>query len=642
MRSEEITYIALDSCFSQYAREIFEDYGIMMLYRNEEVFMNDYKNFIEKNCEYKSDMKLKVLDILSIKENESYLKEVLNTTSYDGELIENQIYDYMKLSVPESIIEGIISNSKSLSQSEEIADFNDKMDECMESLNEVEESVKKIYNKTEEIKEFSDNPKQVINDINDKIKRLSTINETENVENELYEEILKDCISLEESLSTLYEEIRDIITYTNTYLFNLSEAEKEITDIEKFIESNKGNYQNKVYESIKYEIEEVKDEIANVDNDIYGVVENNKIAIEQARIISKVKKNIEELNGIFNSYVDLKFSDIEDKESLIILMNDNILSAKKNISDFDNKVFNVIYENESTVESKNEIVDFVDDIKSKGIINYVIVGEISKKKVELEKLPSQNKKTDMNESWSSGEESIRKALVSQYIIDKFLFYSQELSGECLNYEVEYILKGNESDEKNISEVIEDIIWIREGFNLIYLLGDTEKKQEAYALAAAITGFTGMPVVIRITQGLILAAWAYAESVVDVRELLEGKRVEIIKNNEDWNLSLTGIKELNSNNDNSENRTGLLYEDYLRFFLFSQNKTIQIYRILDMIQLNVSKKYNNNFNIEECIVSVEIQTVYKMNSLFVDIGFIEEIINKKNKGYLININNSYSY
>lgn len=305
-------------------------------------------------------------------------------------------------------------------------------------------------------------------------------------------------------------------------------------------------------------------------------------------------------------------------------------------------MFNVIYENESTVESKNEIVDFVDDIKSKGIINYVIVGEISKKKVELEKLPSQNKKTDMNESWSSGEESIRKALVSQYIIDKFLFYSQELSGECLNYEVEYILKGNESDEKNISEVIEDIIWIREGFNLIYLLGDTEKKQEAYALAAAITGFTGMPVVIRITQGLILAAWAYAESVVDVRELLEGKRVEIIKNNEDWNLSLTGIKELNSNNDNSENRTGLLYEDYLRFFLFSQNKTIQIYRILDMIQLNVSKKYNNNFNIEECIVSVEIQTVYKMNSLFVDIGFIEEIINKKNKGYLININNSYSY
>ena len=233
-------------------------------------------------------------------------------------------------------------------------------------------------------------------------------------------------------------------------------------------------------------------------------------------------------------------------------------------------------------------------------------------------------------------------MVGQYIFNKFLCYTSDSSGDCLDYEIEYILKGKANDKDNLKEVIEDILIIREGFNFIYLLSDSQKKQEAYAMATAITGFTGMPVVIRITQVLILAAWAYAESIVDVKELLEGKRVSIVKTSEEWNLSLTGIKNLSSKDGKKQNSSGLLYEDYLRVFLFSQNKSLQIYRILDVVQINIAKKYNSLYKINDCIVSVKLESEYRVKRLFTDIGFIRNIIKQKNKGYIFEIYQEYCY
>lgn len=647
VRCEEITYLALDSCFSRYAREIFEDYGLMMLWKDETSFVNEYQSFAEKNCEYKLDMAVKPMDILSIEENESYISKLKMVTSEDGELIEKQIYNYMKLSVPGDIIEELLNNSKTLSQSEGISEFNDKMENCSEALNNVEESVESISDMVNTISSSEENPVQMLDGINSKITRLKILTEEENIEEAegVYKEILKEYSAFENWATTMYENIRSILTDSNLYLVNISDAKDEVNSVENFLTSNKGSYQQKVYELMKSEMDDVKEEILSADNDVYGVIENRDISLEQGRIILNVKKDLEDSQKLIEEYGNMKFSDIEDKQYLIEVMEKDIAEAKNDISGFDNQIFNVNYEKKSGKEQKNEIVDFVNKIKENGVINYVVSGNVSDKKVDIKSLPSNTCDLNEGKEWKNYgeiENATRKALVGQYIFDNFICYTNKADGECLNYEIEYILKGKSSDKENINEIIDDILLIREGFNFVYLLGDSQKKQEAYGLAAAITGFTGMPVVIRITQALILAAWAYAESVVDVKELLEGKRVSIIKNTDEWNLSLTGIKELSSKEQKTENKSGLLYEDYLRVFLFSQNKAMQIYRVLDVIQLNISKKYNANFKVKDCIVSVEVKSEYKVERLFTDIGFIRDMINKKNKGYLINVNQKYAY
>jgi actin-like ATPase involved in cell morphogenesis len=46
--ASRVTYMAEDSCFSQYVKEIYEDYGIMCLWMNEEELQKEYSSYVKK------------------------------------------------------------------------------------------------------------------------------------------------------------------------------------------------------------------------------------------------------------------------------------------------------------------------------------------------------------------------------------------------------------------------------------------------------------------------------------------------------------------------------------------------------------------------------------------------------------------
>jgi len=60
----------------------------------------------------------------------------------------------------------------------------------------------------------------------------------------------------------------------------------------------------------------------------------------------------------------------------------------------------------------------------------------------------------------------------------------------LDYMLEYILYGKTSDEENLQQGMTELSLMREGVNMAYLLTDSEKKAEAYAVATSLVGFTG--------------------------------------------------------------------------------------------------------------------------------------------------------
>ena len=152
----------------------------------------------------------------------------------------------------------------------------------------------------------------------------------------------------------------------------------------------------------------------------------------------------------------------------------------------------------------------------------------------------------------------------------------------------------------------------------------------------------MPAIVRLTQFLIIAAWSYAESVVDARNLLEGEKVSLIKKTDEWNLSLSNLKSLNSDNNKNKVESGLTYEDYLRYLLISQDKYTQVIRMLDLMELNIQDKYNVNFQMKQCIVQATLYTEYKVKRLFSDIGFTRRIIRDKEDKFIIKVKQTSGY
>ncbi|MBR4768584.1 MAG: hypothetical protein IK088_06370 [Lachnospiraceae bacterium] len=172
----------------------------------------------------------------------------------------------------------------------------------------------------------------------------------------------------------------------------------------------------------------------------------------------------------------------------------------------------------------------------------------------------------------------------EYILTHFSNYGKKLHESGMQYEIEYVLFGNASDVKNFETALNRIMWIREGMNLLYLV-TSENRTLANSLAEAMVGWTGNELIVMLTATALMAAWAYAESILDVRALLQNKRVAFMKDEETWVLSLEGIGNLLAGGGGAakESEHGMKYQDYLRILLYLSDVSRSSYRTMDLIQ-----------------------------------------------------------
>lgn len=188
---------------------------------------------------------------------------------------------------------------------------------------------------------------------------------------------------------------------------------------------------------------------------------------------------------------------------------------------------------------------------------------------------------------------------------------EEKENTSLDYEVEYILAGKSSDKKNLETVLFRIFLIRMSLNYICLMGDSSRKAEAQVLAVVISVLLLMPEAAEPLKHLILLAWAAGESVVDIRTLLEGNRVPLVKNSQNWKLPLSSLFLLGTGNDTaqgSDTEGGVSYEDYLRAFLFLGNTGNITMRTLDRVEENLASIYEMDyFRADQCISRIEVST-----------------------------------
>lgn len=227
------------------------------------------------------------------------------------------------------------------------------------------------------------------------------------------------------------------------------------------------------------------------------------------------------------------------------------------------------------------------------------------------------KKSSMEEKLKEGSKTSGGKLSSElpgilYGLQYFHHLTSTEKKEGLQYEVEYLIAGKGTEKENLGTVLWKMIFLRFFTNTVYIYKDPVKGKEAAALAASILGITGIPPLVSLAKNLLLLALAYGESVIDVRNLAEGKKVPLTKSKATWQLPFTGLATLTCKRKPVQQ--GLDYEDYLFLLLTLQKNQREKYlRMLDVMEHNVKQKVPG-LSLKKCPVSYKVTLDMTLNSL----------------------------
>lgn len=317
-----------------------------------------------------------------------------------------------------------------------------------------------------------------------------------------------------------------------------------------------------------------------------------------------------------------------------ILNNLNVINANMSVEDLETtlgsweeqlKEYQELELPEETQTSsdmkKFDLLDTVKQVMSDGALGLVVedVNKLSERTFTMEDFPS---KESLNSKESIIDKTKNAVLLNEYLLDYMPNYTTK-DIESERYDLEYILAGKKSDKENLSAVAQRLILLRQAMNYMYLVTDTEKKMVAREMAMTVLGAASATVVaVPVVTTLILMAWSYAEAVSDVKALLSGKKIPLMKTKESWNLSLeTATAGKEAWGGASENQKGLDYKGYSRILLYLQAKDIKLYRSLDMMQVHACEE-NPDFRIKNCIYRLEATAKVRIVPMFLSVPFMQ--------------------
>ena len=184
------------------------------------------------------------------------------------------------------------------------------------------------------------------------------------------------------------------------------------------------------------------------------------------------------------------------------------------------------------------------------------------------------------------------------------------------YQMEYLVCGEMEDRENLGEAAARLLALREGLNLIHILGDAGKRAQARELAAVIVGASGLLPLVEVVAVLVMGVWALGEALADVKALFAGGKVPLIKSGEDWKLSLDQLLALGAEGQlgAETQEKGLGYESYLKLLLFAAEPETLLYRMMDMMQDTIGRE-EPGFLMEKCAYRVELCAVTGARHLF---------------------------
>lgn len=498
---------------------------------------------------------------------------------------------------------------------QEIADLYADIEKLNEQIAEYERLIADSMDLIEELNEKIMDKQQEIGEFAGSLKKVSDYTYTLLIE--VKAKLIRVCDIVDE-IAKKQEKVKPLIDDFEGFLRTVGpvlndELKSELEEALDFMKAYAGYGNNKItttdFDAIKKTAEYDLDLLSGLDIEAYRFSGSDTFeeATEKLERLPKDENIFYEFSysGFSFDYSEIQESALENK--LVAEFENNVsdgylsLFLPDNVKLSDNSMLSELlpslwYEVEG--EAEEDLGDITDGADDKG------GGELLSDADEGSGL------SDIADMVSDGFESLgSKLLSSMYMRHQFKsFKNRSVEGDTvLDYELEYILSGFETDKANLSAAATKIMLLRLAICTVYTLTQKDLKAQAQALAISIMGFTGLPFLITIVKYLILFLWAAAQAVIETAAIMRGKKVPIIPNSESFCLTLAELPLfaalVDEKADNfAESKLYLDYDDYLLVLTLLQSEKTTAARAMDIIQENIRYKYNDDFLINNAVTS----------------------------------------
>lgn len=498
---------------------------------------------------------------------------------------------------------------------QEIADLYEDIDEFNEQIAENERQIADTTDIIEELNEKIMERQLEIGEIADSLKKVSDYTYTllVEVESKLIRvcDIVDEIAEKQEKIKPLIDDFESVLRTVGPVLSD--DFKQELEETLDFMKAYVGYGNNKVtttdFDAIKKTAEYDLNLLTGIDVEAYRFSGSDTYeeVTEKLGRLPKDENIFYEFSysGFSFDYSEIQESALENK--LVAEFENNVsdgylsLFLPDNVKLSDNSMLSELlpslwYEVEG--EDEEDLDDITDGADDKG------GGELLSDADEGSGL------SDIADMVSDGFESLgSKLLSSMYMRHQFKsFKNRSAEGDTvLDYELEYILSGFETDKANLSAAATKIMLLRLAICTVYTLTQKDLKAQAQTLAISIMGFTGLPFLITIVKYLILFLWAAAQAVIETAAIMRGKKVPVIPNSESFCLTLAELPLfatlVDEKADNfAESQLYLDYDDYLLVLTLLQSEKTTAARAMDIIQENIRYKYNDDFLINNAVTS----------------------------------------
>jgi hypothetical protein len=217
------------------------------------------------------------------------------------------------------------------------------------------------------------------------------------------------------------------------------------------------------------------------------------------------------------------------------------------------------------------------------------------------------------------------------------YLSNNIDGKLM-YEQEYLVFGSLSDKTNIRYMGWSIFGIRLLANLLYFLSDEDAIAD---LTAMVAEYVEVPLVAAVLLILATVVIAIENAVVETAAILLGKSVDFAVNKASQAVKASEILNFNKSmiSLKAKNYEGVTtakfgYQVYLHVFMMMVSKELLMYRMMDIIQVNICKNYDEDFRLSNCMVGLSASADLSLPARFVNLGIFSKSIRNSAYSYTV--------
>lgn len=573
-------YLSVQNMLAEYQREVWNDYHVFFIDAGE---LNGTDGLKKLGNDYLSKMLNSVeSDFIGTTAKFDDIEFKENMTENDCSFFTKQVAAYMKYGTASSLGKKFFKNAEAIRGCEKGA-------KALKNIVKVKtEAEKKII----EVTKIKNKAKEKLNNIKEKVAELK----------ELKEDIGdKDIGKIKSKISKIINKMRSEKSEANS-LYNDYNIEKEnargsIKAYDNALDKEK-DLSEEVYSSLKSD-----NANALVDKDnLKGDIDNSLNDIKDIEtLIQKDDVTKEELSVALEK-INVNSNSLEEKVDKRA-----VKKAKKELKKQEKELDNITANSDSEGRAGGWLSLFLPEGKG-----------VSKLKIES---------VDWNEIETAEDEGsslIDKGAIMLYAKTHFNNFiskpKENAKREALMYGQEFLIIGKDSDEANLTSIVNRILGIRTLEWYTYFLTRQDKVAEARAIATAIAGVLGIPAAIKIIETGILMGWAVNEARKDIKTLLKGEKINLYPENETVKID---------------------YNNILDAFLIASIGSLPE-RLVRLVEQNIRARYNKDFRADNMFAGISADVSLIVKPRIFRISFLNSLLDSQEKNgwkSIISINQS---